>query len=67
MENKNSKSESYIVKEAENIIESYLRKRETTNIQSFFKLKEKYRRLKILSIAIFITSSIGLLLNIVIK
>ncbi len=63
----NSKSESYIVREAENIIEKYLEKRNEYNEISFYKLKEKYERLKILSIAIFATSSIGLLLNIILK
>lgn len=63
----NSKSESYIVREAENIIEKYLEKRNEYNEISFYKLKEKYERLKILSIAIFTTSSIGLLLNIILK
>ena len=63
----NYKSESYIVKEAENIIEKYLEKRNKYNEISFYKLKEKYERLKILSIAIFATSSIGLLLNIILK
>lgn len=63
----NSKSESYIVKEAENIIEKYLEKRNKYNEISFYKLKEKYERLKILSIAIFATSSIGILLNIILK
>jgi hypothetical protein len=63
----NSKSESYIVREAENIIEKYLEKRNKHNEISFYKLKEKYERLKILLIAIFATSSIGLLLNIILK
>ena len=63
----NSKSESYIVREAENIIEKYLEKRNKHNEISFYKLKEKYERLKILSIAIFAISSIGLLLNIILK
>lgn len=63
----NSKSESYIVREAESIIEKYLEKRDKYNEVSFYKLKEKYERLKILSIAIFATSSIGLLLNLILK
>ena len=63
----NSKSESYIVREAENIIEKYLEKRNKYNEISFYKLKEKYEHLKILSIAIFATSSIGLLLNIILR
>ena len=63
----NSKSESYIVREAENIIEKYLEKRNKYNEISFYKLKEKYEHLKILSIAIIATSSIGLLLNIILK
>lgn len=63
----NSKSESYIVREAESIIEKYLEKRDKYNEVSFYKLKEKYERLKILSIAVFATSSIGLLLNLILK
>ena len=49
MENKNSKSESYIVREAENIIENYLREREMCDINKLYKLMEKYERLKILT------------------
>lgn len=67
MENKNSKSESYIVREAENIIDKYLRDRENSDIENYCNLKEKYNRLKILTISLFITNSIGILLNIIIK
>ena len=63
MENKNSKSDSYIIREAENIINNYLKDREMSDIQNYYHLKEKYERLKILSIAIFITSSLGLLIT----
>lgn len=67
MPNKNSKSESYIVREAENIIEKYIEDREMKDIQKYYKLKDKYERLKILTIAVFITSSIGILLDIILK
>lgn len=65
MENKNSKSESYIVREAENIIENYLREREMCDINKLYKLMEKYERLKILFVAFFIVSCIGILISII--
>lgn len=67
MKNKNSKSKSYIVREAENIIEKYIENREMKDIQKYYKLKEKYERLKILTFAVFVTSSIGILLDILLK
>lgn len=67
MQNKNSKSKSYIVREAEHIIEKYIEDREMSDIKRYYNLKEKYERLKILTIAIFITSSIGILLDIILK
>ena len=65
MENKNSKSESYIVREAENIIENYLREREMCDINKLYKLMEKYERLKILFVVFFIVSCIGILISII--
>ena len=65
MHNKNSKSESYIVKQAENIIENYLRDREICDIKNYYYLKEKYERLKILTVAMFITTIIGTLLSLI--
>ena len=65
MDNKNSKSESYIVREAENIINNYLKDRQMCDINNYYHLKEKYNRLKILTIAIFITTAIGLLLHVI--
>jgi len=67
MDNKNSKSDSYVVREAENIIENYLRDRELSDIKNYYHLKEKYERLKILTIAMFITCFIGTLLSVIIK
>ena len=67
MEGKNSKSDSYIVREAENIIEKYLKKRELRDIKNYYILEEKYERLKIISIALFATSSIGIILSLIIK
>lgn len=67
MEGKNSKSDSYIVKEAENIIEKYLKKRELRNVKNYYILEEKYERLKIISVALFATSSIGIILSLIIK
>ena len=63
MYNKNSKSESYIVKQAENIIENYLRDRKICDIKDYYNLKEKYERLKILTVAMFVTTLIGTLLS----
>ena len=65
MNNKNSKSESHIVKEAENIIDNYLRDREICDIKNYYNLKEKYERLKILTVAMFITTLIGTLLSVI--
>lgn len=62
---KNPKSENYIIKEAENIIENYLKNREEEYNNNIFK--EKYERLKILSIAMSIVVSIGILLSIILK
>lgn len=64
MDNKNFKSDSYVVREAENIIEKYLNNREESDIKNYYNLKEKYERLKILTIAMFITSSLGALCSI---
>ena len=58
MNSKNSKSNSYIVREAELIIENYLEKREKGNIESYKILKQKYERLKILAISIVLISSL---------
>ena len=65
MENKNSKSDSYVVREAENIIENYLKNRELSDIKNYYQLKEKYERLRILTIAVMITTFIGTLLSII--
>lgn len=65
MENKNSKSDSYLIREAENIIENYLKKRELSDIDKYYELKEKYERLKIISIAIMITSMLVAILSVI--
>lgn len=65
MQNKNSKSKSYIVREAENIIDKYIDNREMSDIKKYYDLKEKYDRLKILTTAMFITFSISILMNII--
>lgn len=67
MQNKNSKSRNNIVREAENIIEKYLNDREMSDIKRYYDLKEKYERLKILTISIFIVSGISMLFNIILK
>ena len=58
------KSNSYIIKEAESIIEKYLKNREEI---SNIDYKEKYIRLKILSIAMGIVGSLGILFAIIFK
>lgn len=60
---KKPKSESYIVQEAENIIEEFLRERESKEEEQGYQ--EKYERLKILSIAMGVVSAIGILVTIV--
>lgn len=65
MQNKNSKSKNHVVREAENIIEKYLNDREMSDIKKYYDLKEKHERLKILTISMFITFSISMLLNII--
>ena len=65
MDNKNSKSESYVIREAENIIDNYLRDRELCDIKNYYILKEKYERLKIWAISLLIIFTIGTLLNII--
>lgn len=61
---KNPKSESYIIKEAENVIEEFLKNREENYL---YQYKEKYERLKILSIALGVVSSVGILISIILK
>ena len=65
MDSKNSKSESYVIREAENIIDNYLRDRELCDIKNYYILKEKYERLKIWAISLLIIFTIGTLLNII--
>lgn len=65
MHNKNSKSESYIVRQAENVIEKYLSNREVSNVKKYYELRRKYDKLKIITIFIFVTFIISVLLNII--
>ena len=64
MQNKNSKSDGYIVRKAENIIEDYLNNRELSNINKYYQLKEKYEKLRIVTLVTTITFVISTLLNI---
>ena len=57
---KKPQSESYIIKEAESIIEAYVRQREENEVH---KYREKYERLKILSIAMGVVGSLGILIT----
>lgn len=63
MKNRNSKSDSYIVREAESIIEKYLTNRELSNIKKYYQLKEKYEKLRILALIMFATGIAIVLLN----
>jgi len=67
MKNNNCKAESYIVREAESIIEKYLTNREFGNIKKYYQLKEKYEKLRILAILIFATFMGSMILNIFFK
>jgi len=67
MKNKNSKSESYIVREAENIIEKYLSNRELGNVKKYYQLKEKYEKLRILTTVSLLTLIASMVLNIFFK
>lgn len=67
MKNKNSKSESYIVREAENIIEKYLTNRELGNVKKYYQLKEKYEKLRILTTVSLLTLIASMILNIFFK
>lgn len=67
MKNKNSKSESYIVREAENIIEKYLTNRELGNVKKYYQLKEKYEKLIILTTVSLLTLIASMILNIFFK
>lgn len=61
MEGKNYNSNSFIIREAETIIQNYVEERKMSDIENYYHLKEKYDRLKILTVAISIVSSIGIL------
>lgn len=67
VDNKNYRSNSFAVREAENIIENYLRDREISDINNYYQLRQKYERLKILTIAMFITCLVGTLLSVIFK
>lgn len=63
---KSPKSESYIIKEAQNVINEYV-KRKKDNKDEIVILKEKYERLKILTIGVIMAQAIILLINIISK
>lgn len=63
---KSPKSESYIIKEAQNIIEDYVKRKEENDGENEI-WKEKYERLKVLTIGIAIAQSIMILVNIILK
>ncbi len=63
---KSPKSESYIIKEAQNVIEDYVKRKEENDGENEI-WKEKYERLKVLTIGIAIAQSIMILVNIILK
>lgn len=64
---KSPKSESYIIKEAQNVIEEYIKRKKEYTDKSKEIWKEKYERLKILSICMLIAQSILIILNLILK
>lgn len=65
MDNKNSKSESDVIREAENIINNYLTAREQSNIEKYYDLKSKYKKLKVLLITTGIALIVAVILPII--
>lgn len=63
---KSPKSESYIIKEAQNVIEDYVKRKEENDVENEI-WKEKYERLKVLTIGIGIAQSIIILVNLILK
>ena len=63
---KEQKSSSFIIRQAENIIDDYEKNKKKDKHNIYF-YKEKYERLKILRIALGFVGSIGILISIVIK
>ena len=66
MDNQNSKFNSYTVREAHNVIENYLRNREMSDMKNYFQLKEKYERLKILTVSLMVTNLIATLISLIV-
>ena len=64
---KSPKSESYIIKEAQNVIEEYIKRKQEIKSNKTNIWKEKYERLKILTIAMFTAQSILILLNLILE
>ena len=64
---KSPKSESYIIKEAQNVIEEYIKRKQEIKSNKINIWKEKYERLKILTIAMFTAQSILILLNLILE
>lgn len=62
---KEQKSNNYIIRQAENIIDDYAKNKHIKHDVYFYK--EKYERLKILSIAIGVVSTIGILFTVIFK
>jgi len=65
MEDYNPKSKSYIIREAENIVKSYIEKREFSDIKKYMLLKQKYERLKIISISMLLATCLLIILRII--
>ena len=58
-------SNSYIIRQAENIIDDYVKNKQSKH--NIYYYKEKYERLKILSIIMGIVSVLGILFTILFK
>ena len=62
---KEQNSNSYIIRQAENIIDDYAKNKQ--NKHDIYYYKEKYERLKILSIAMGVVTSLGILFSLIFK
>ena len=62
---KGKNSNSYIIRQAENIIDDYAKNKQ--NKHDIYYYKERYERLRILSIAIGIVSFLGILFTVIFK
>ncbi len=62
---KEQNSNSYIIRQAENIIDDYAKNKKSKH--DIYYYKDKYERLKILSIIVSIVSALGILFTVIFK